>query len=886
MIPRQVSASPLQTTTDSLKVPTDPLFGSQWHLLNFGQNIAGLPQDPNAYRNDIGVVPVWQDYTGKGVVVGVIDDGVQAAHPDLAPNLLADKFYDVDADVAGNPNGSHGTAAMGLILEAQNGLGGVGVAYGSKGIGYKQNEQGEEGFDETVRRMIADGVDVSSNSWGLVGGSESPFTFAKDQPAVEAALRELAESGRDGLGIVTLFAAGNERADKTSTLFDPFTNSPYAITVAAATADGTVASYSSHGPNVLVAAPGSGSGVETANGINSMVTTDLLGTDGYNTAPDGDYTDAYGTGFNGTSAATPVAAGVVALMLEANPHLGYRNVQEILAYSAATPETVATWKTNGATDWNGGGHLFNDDLGFGLIDAHAAVRLAESWGFGRGTLGEAAVATAGFTDEDGIEVKAGDTATVSATFVQPLRVQHVTVSLSMKLENDTPLEDVTVTLIGPDGQVVTPLFDPAAYNTDLPLPDVLTYDFDSVQNWGERADAGEWTLAISNGNAGADLNLTASISVIGDLDIAGKRLVYTDDYAWLGRRDGARQVIDSDPDNPDALNAAAVTWDTYVDLEGGVASIAGVATRIADGATFSLINLGDGDDVVNGDEHDNFVVAGRGDDIMYGGGGNDVLFGGDDDDRLSGDDGNDEIFGDRGDDLLLGQGDDDFLDGGDGQDVVNGGDGKDNVFGSLGDDIVLGADGNDFIGTGSGNDFGSGGFGNDEVHGEEGDDLLFGDDGNDGVYGEAGNDIVHGGTGNDFMTGDAGNDALFGEGGDDQLYGGADADGLSGGAGDDQLTGGDGNDLLFGNAGNDILIGGAGADVFAIGTGDGIDAILDFSAEDVIAFKNTEIESFGDFQSLSTQLGADVIIAYSDSDSLVLQNTQLSTLSAANFTFA
>src|SRR5690606_29008931 len=86
--------------------------------------------------------------------------------------------------------------------------------------------------------------------------------------------------------------------------------------------------------------------------------------------------------FDGTSAATPVAAGVVALMLEANKGLGYRDIQEILAYSSSRAtflDREVDRAFNGSKDWNGGALLASHDFGYGHIDAHAAVRMAESW---------------------------------------------------------------------------------------------------------------------------------------------------------------------------------------------------------------------------------------------------------------------------------------------------------------------------------------------------------------------------------------------------------------------------------------------------------------------------------------------------------------------------
>src|SRR5262249_55514677 len=85
----------------------------------------------------------------------------------------------------------------------------------------------------------------------------------------------------------------------------------------------------------------------------------------------------------GTSFAAPVVSGIVALMLEANPRLGYRDIQEILALSARTVGTDASnptdWTSNPPTNWNGGGMHVSHDYGFGEVDAKAAVRLAETW---------------------------------------------------------------------------------------------------------------------------------------------------------------------------------------------------------------------------------------------------------------------------------------------------------------------------------------------------------------------------------------------------------------------------------------------------------------------------------------------------------------------------
>src|SRR5206468_6417226 len=132
------------------------------------------------------------------------------------------------------------------------------------------------------------------------------------------------------------------------------------------------------GACVLVTAPTRAS-FATTDGV--VVTTDLTGTDGYNLGPSGTGADDYTDQFGGTSAAGPMVTGVVALMLEANPAIGWRDVQNILAasakhtgsaFGATSPGTNenGNWFLNGAANWNGGGMHFSNDYGYGKVDAH------------------------------------------------------------------------------------------------------------------------------------------------------------------------------------------------------------------------------------------------------------------------------------------------------------------------------------------------------------------------------------------------------------------------------------------------------------------------------------------------------------------------------------
>ena len=157
------------------------------------------------------------------------------------------------------------------------------------------------------------------------------------------------------MGSVIVFAAGDGRAQANDLALQPIPADPRVIAVAASDANGNVASYSTGGAALLVAAVGDNVAVPMPNGQPP----------GY---------------ANGTSYAAASVSAIVGLMLSVNSNLGWRDVQEILAASAYMPAPSAAGFTfNGATDWNGGGMHFSDALGFGVVDANVAVNLARAW---------------------------------------------------------------------------------------------------------------------------------------------------------------------------------------------------------------------------------------------------------------------------------------------------------------------------------------------------------------------------------------------------------------------------------------------------------------------------------------------------------------------------
>ncbi|HEX4413663.1 MAG TPA: S8 family serine peptidase, partial [Lacipirellulaceae bacterium] len=390
-------------------LPNDPLFPDEWNLNNTGQETGNpdLQHLFGAAGQDINVIPAWNlGYTGEGITVAVIDTGVQITHPDLIANISPTLRYNAENGTANvSPNISdqeswHGTAVAGIIGAVDNnGIGISGAAPDVTIVPIKigitdqdhplTNDQFATQVVNAIQYALQHNVDITNNSWGPDHiGNLTTTPLTDDEAQV---LRDSAQFGRDGLGMINVFAAGNDAGpgfdalpgdggfidygNYDSSSYNQYANSRYVITVTGvdedglySNPDGTFTSYADSGPNVLVAAPTGSNGlisVGTDNGYGSGIwTTDLVGDFGNNAAPlpngfdndsdplpDPDYTSR----FNGTSAAAPEVSAVVALMLQANPNLTYRDVQEILVRSARqnaefeTPASAAGSSTN--TTW-------------------------------------------------------------------------------------------------------------------------------------------------------------------------------------------------------------------------------------------------------------------------------------------------------------------------------------------------------------------------------------------------------------------------------------------------------------------------------------------------------------------------------------------------------
>ncbi|MCQ0988854.1 S8 family serine peptidase [Jiella marina] len=796
----------------------------QWHLGALGDLAA-----------------IWADYTGAGVNVGVFDDGVEYTHHDLDGNYDPSLHVSVGGSVLdpmpATGSDAHGTAVAGLIAAENDGVGTVGVAYGATLTGVNifagpaDINSNSAGFLEAVDQ--SENFDIINHSWG----SSSSFVTNSTRVTTIAEWFEALANGRDGLGTIQLKAAGNDNANTNQEDRDA---SRATITVGAYDDSGDASYFSNYGANLLVSAPSNG-------GIQGLATTDRIGANGYD---DSDYTDTFG----GTSGATPIVSGVVALMLDANEGLGWRDVQTILAYSSRTvgsgvggtqtTDENHQWFYNAAQNWNGGGLHFSEDYGFGAVDAYNAVRMAEVWSL---------FADAQVSSNEGSRTATnaggaiGDQTVTNYTvsFTPPsFTVEYIDVTIDLQHAN---LTDLLIEIVSADGTSVE-LFNGAYGDGSALSSGQLSWTFGANAFRGEDL-AGTWTVRITDtaaGNTGTVNALSVTAHGIDDADAAGINADdvyhYTNEYSDVAGQGGHGTTVTDTDGGIDWVNAAAVSTNTTIQLRSSFTStIAGVATVFSD---IENAVTGDGNDALYGTGGNNILWGMRGQDALYGLAGNDILNGGAGGDTLNGGNGSDtasyagsnsgvavdlrngNAFGGHaaGDTLisienLTGSSYYDTLIGNGAANILRGENGWDNLRGMGGNDQLFGGNGNDTLMGDTGNDILNGGAGADVINGGDGYDQANYEGSNAGVAVDLRNGNASGGhaagdtvSNIEALVGSSYFDTLIGNSSANILRGENGWDYLRGLGGNDQLFGGNGNDNLIGDTGNDILNGGAGAD--------------------------------------------------------------------------
>jgi thermitase len=277
-------------------VSNDPYMGSEWHL------------------NKVGATTAWDTTQGAGVIIAILDSGVDGTHPDLAPQMVPGyNFYDNNTNTA-DANG-HGTAVAGVAAAAtNNALGVAGVAGQARIMPVRIADANAYAYYSTIAKGVTyaadNGARVVNCSYGGVAGSAT----------IPSAAQYLKNKG--GLMFVS---AGNNGIDEN---IAPTTTM---IAVSATDQNDYRTGWSSYGNFVSMAAPG--------------IT--------YTTSRGGSYDNWQGTSFS-----SPLAAGVAALMMAAKPSLGSADIEKLM-FSTAVDIGAA------------GRDIY---YGYGRVDAAAAVQ--------------------------------------------------------------------------------------------------------------------------------------------------------------------------------------------------------------------------------------------------------------------------------------------------------------------------------------------------------------------------------------------------------------------------------------------------------------------------------------------------------------------------------
>ena len=485
----------------------EPLFNEQWYLKSAADQGANV-QQAWSQTTESGE-PIY----GAGVLIAIVDDGLQHDHEDLKANYDPSASYDFnfkdnDPYPFDTYTDGHGTSAAGVAAGVGfNGIGITGAAPDASLSGLRLIAKPVSEKKEARAFVYSlDTVDIYSNSWGPPAW-EGIYPLS---PLVSSAFETGITRGRDGKGAIYIWAGGNDRIKKDNSNYDGYVNSRYGIAVAAVSSNGIHADYSEPGANILISAPSDGGWhkpesdlyLESPPGLVGITTTDLSGLAGYNQGSgslnrnkvanlfDENYTNDFG----GTSSAAPLTSGIVALMLQANSNLSWRDVQHVLVNTASLVDSNSSgWITNGA------GHYFNHDYGFGRIDADAAVALSKSWS------NVAEEVTYSGSDSPGLIIpdKGGSSLTRTISIPQDINIETIEIPLIVEHRRRNHLN---ITLQSPAGTIATL----AESRAKLVFSSNADYDFTfSAKTFWDESSKGDWTLTVTDRKKGRIGNLEA-----------------------------------------------------------------------------------------------------------------------------------------------------------------------------------------------------------------------------------------------------------------------------------------------------------------------------------------------------------------------------------------
>ncbi|XP_055541572.1 furin-like protease 1, isoforms 1/1-X/2 isoform X2 [Wyeomyia smithii] len=437
----------------------DPKWPEMWYL-NRGNGL------------DMNVIPAWKEgVTGKGVVVTILDDGLESDHPDLEHNYDSKASFDVNGN-DGDPmphydltdSNRHGTRCAGEVAAtANNSKCAVGIAYGARVGGVRMLDGDVTDVVEAKSLGLnSQHIDIYSASWGP---DDDGKTVDGPGDMATRAFIEGVRKGRGGKGSIFIWASGNGGREHDNCNCDGYTNSIWTLSISSASQEGLVPWFSEMCSSTLATTYSSGNTNE-----KQVITTDLH--------------HSCTTSHTGTSASAPLAAGIAALVLEANRNLTWRDMQHIVVRTAKPGNLKdPTWSKNGV------GRRVSHSFGYGLMDAAAMVKLARTWK----TVPDQQVCEINAPHLDK-QIPPRTKVTLQLTVEHCMGVnylEHVQAKITLTSQRRG---DIQIFLTSPSGTRVT-LLTPRSH--DLSRSGFNQWPFMSVHTWGE-APHGTWQLEIHN----------------------------------------------------------------------------------------------------------------------------------------------------------------------------------------------------------------------------------------------------------------------------------------------------------------------------------------------------------------------------------------------------
>ena len=320
----------------------EPYYKYSWHINSSKKALTTLGYTINK-NADIHLNNIWDITQGENIKIAIIDDAFDVEHEDLKSNIFIK--YNVDNDNTDVSNGSqtlhsHGNSCAGLIVAPINGKGIVGIAPKASIILIKQTSSSDADTIKAFEYAKNQGAKVVSCSWGTENVSQ----------AVSDEIKSLYNAN-----ITVVFASGNDAKNLDDETIQDESELSWVIGVGSSNELNDVAYYSNYGSNIDILATG---GDTNYLGILGLDDSGDKGDTNQQNLVSNNYTF-----IDGTSFATPIIAGVVALMYSVNPNITPSEIRNILISTASKIGNSASYDSNG----------FDTKRAYGKVDAYRAV---------------------------------------------------------------------------------------------------------------------------------------------------------------------------------------------------------------------------------------------------------------------------------------------------------------------------------------------------------------------------------------------------------------------------------------------------------------------------------------------------------------------------------